>query len=87
MSLTAEVHQDPPPLDVDPWEDVSDISVQLSAEPLLIFGFGFVPVSDVPLDNPHAGIYRLLIHGRDRDLVYGRGSGSEGRDEQHLIQL
>lgn len=87
MSLTTEVHQDAPTLDTDGWEDVSEASIQVSAEPLLICSFGFVPVAEVPLGVGHAGTYRLRVHARNRDLVHSRGSAVEGPDEQHLIQL
>jgi hypothetical protein len=87
MSVIAEVHHDSPLLDAAAWEDVSEVSVQISEEPLLICSFGFVPISDVPLGEAHGGTYRLRIHGRNRDLVHSRGLGSKGPDEQHLIQL
>jgi hypothetical protein len=86
MSLTAEVHYDAPSLDADLWEDVSEVSLQISTEPLLICSFEFVPVSEVPLGEGHAGTYRVRVHGRNRDLAHSRGSAS-GLDEQHLIQL
>lgn len=87
MSLVAEVYQDAPALDPDPWEDVSEVSIQVSAEPLLICSFGFVPVTEVPLGDGHAGTYRVRIHGRNRDLAHSRGATPQSLDEQHLIQL
>ncbi|MER7243089.1 hypothetical protein [Kribbella sp. NPDC000426] len=87
LSLTVEVHTTVPPVRLDAWEDVSELSLQLSEAPLLVCGFGFVPVVRIPFDDDSAGAYRLRIHGTNRDLAHSRGPVPGEPEETHLIQL
>ncbi len=71
VRITYEALESAPDLDSEGWEDIAEVSFTVGSGPLMFVG----PMEDEDEDGPRLdahgpGIYRLRIHGRNRDEDY-----------------
>lgn len=79
ISVTVELHDQPPPLDIDYWQDVVEVSVPAPTGQLRVGGLTAETETESLLPSlSHAGpgTYRLRVHARGRD-------GAASADESH----
>jgi hypothetical protein len=92
ISLTLETWQDEPPLDLDAWEEVVEVSfTSTTGDAKVVDEWTDSPVPiDLNLAFAGPGEYRLRAHARGRDL--GRDEDTQSADdgdtlvEHHLLQ-
>jgi hypothetical protein len=85
LAVTAELWDGAPPLDIEGWQDVSEVSVTWRSA---FIDFGTIDQGSDPnkrLDLPGPGDYRLRVHGCNRD----DGDPRDDADpiEEYLIQV
>lgn len=80
ISVTVELHDQPPPLDLDYWQDVVEVSVPAPTGQLRVGGLTAETETESLLPSlSHAGpgTYRLRVHARGRD---GAASADDSDD-------
>lgn len=83
--VTAELWDGAPPLNVDGWQDIAEVSVFWRSA---FMDFGTTDSGDDPakrLTLPASGDHRLRVHGRNRDDGDPRADGEPV--EEYLIQV
>ncbi|AWS44092.1 hypothetical protein DKM19_24825 [Streptosporangium sp. 'caverna'] len=87
IRLTVETHDTPPPLDLDAWEAVVEVTYDSPAGEALLIDWTRTAVDDSPILTAHGpGSYRLRIHARGRDMRW-EDLVPEESGEEHLILI
>lgn len=83
VTVTVDFRQDEPPLDLDAWEEVVDVSVRFLNGPATFTS----PDPSGWLSEPRLprGSYRLRVHARKRDTAHQAGDSFEEPIEEFLI--
>lgn len=85
VSVTADWRQDAPPLDLDDWEEVVEVSLLFDEEPAFLAGCQKeTDGRDIPGLAP--GSYRVRVHARGRDRGDELRIVTDAPVEEHLIQ-
>jgi hypothetical protein len=84
LSVTADWREVEPPLDLDAWEEVVEVSMTFDDEEGVL-------CSQHPTDGAHfsplpLGTYRVRVHARGRDRGQHLRTVSDDPVEEHLIQ-
>ncbi|WP_243740535.1 DUF4240 domain-containing protein [Streptomyces sp. 8K308] len=85
VAVTAELWDGPPPLDVEGWQDVAEVSASWES-PFMDFATNQREDDEeavLPLPGP--GGYRVRAHGRNRDDGHPRGD--DDPPEEYLVQV
>ena len=85
VSVTADWRDEPPALDIAPWDEVVEISMRFVRHPAGVFG-AFDDKRDaelIPALPP--GSYRVRVHARGRDAAYAVRHVRGSPLEEHLI--
>lgn len=90
LRLTAEAHDDAPPLDLDDWDEVVEVSqFSSSGRAVVTELLGDVPEGVPQLVLPRETWFRVRCHARGRDEANARPRLSPDEDpiEEHLLQM
>lgn len=86
VRLRVDVHDTPPPLALDGWDEAAEISIQVPHGTVHVGALGFDMEDDFGTLTPAgAGPYRVRVHARDRHRMYDLVA--EEPWEEHLIQV
>ncbi|MFF1872340.1 hypothetical protein [Kitasatospora herbaricolor] len=83
ISVDVDWTETEPPLDLDAWEEVVEVSMEFEEEPGLVFGPSGASSEVLPQLAP--GWYRIRVHARGRDEGHTLRTVSDDPVEEHLI--
>ncbi len=92
VRLTVEIHSEAPPLELDGWDDVVEVSQRSSVERSATGEIAVAPLFDGPVEGlpalrlPDGSSIRIRIHARGRDEA-AKHWGVEEPIEEHLLQI
>jgi hypothetical protein len=98
VKLTIDLPHDPPPLDLDAWDEVVEVTVAFATAHARVVEWGGTPRHELPnLAWAGPGTYRLRCHARGRDQASGLAlppgipvddeDAIEIVDEAHLLAI
>jgi hypothetical protein len=83
VSVTADWQETQPPLDLDPWDDVVEVSMVFDEEPAVLYS---VEGTGTLMPQLPPGSYRVRVHARGRDRARALLTVWDPPVEEHLIQ-
>lgn len=86
VTIQGEVYSQAPALDLDPWEEVVEVSLEATTEGrVIVCGLGSDGPEELPvLSQQGPGHYRIRIHARGRDTAVDMTSSEPV--ESYLVQ-
>jgi len=79
-----------PPLDLNPWDEVVEVSAAITSNTVSVFAPDGIHIDDVELP-PDRETYRLRVHARGRDsgheAEFTDASAGEHTVEEHMIHI
>lgn len=92
VRLTVETHSDAPPLDLEGWEDIVEVSQRSDVERSATGEIAVAPLFDGPVEGlpvltlPDRTTIRIRVHARGRDAA-AKYNMIEEPIEEHLLQV
>lgn len=86
VGVRAEIHSEAPPLDLEPWEEVVEVSLEATTEGrVIVTGLGADGPETLPALSPQGrGHYRIRVHANGRDTAVDMTTSEPV--EHYLIQ-